>query len=93
MSRHSAAWPGRYESIHSADTLRIDVTLSGNSLHAYTHTGKRAFQLLPGAPHIYFDANPNQTVVFGRDSTAADRPAKAMRLGLPPNARRAVRKP
>jgi CubicO group peptidase (beta-lactamase class C family) len=84
---------GRYESIGPADTLRVDVTVSGSTLHAYTHAGKRAFQLLPNTPETYFDANSNQTVVFERDSTVAGRPVKAMRLGLAPNARRAIRTP
>jgi hypothetical protein len=84
---------GRYESIGPADTLRIDVTFSGNAIHAYSHTARRSFQLLPAAPDTYFDVNSNQTVVFERDNAAAGSPVQAMRLGLAPNARRAIRMP
>ena len=84
---------GRYESAGMADTLRFDVTMSGSSLHAYAHAGKRSYQLFPAGPDTFFDANSNQTFVFERDSSATGQPVKAMRLGAPPNARKALRVP
>ncbi len=86
------AFTGRYESAGFPDTLRFDVSVVRGVLQVYGHAGKRSFALVPAAPETFFDANNNLTMVFERDS-AAGRPARALRVGAGPNARRAVRVP
>jgi CubicO group peptidase (beta-lactamase class C family) len=80
---------GRYESPGLLDTLRFDVALSGGALQVYGHAGKRQFQLFHAGEDRFFDANAGTTFAFERDSTSASGPARVMRIGLGPNARRA----
>ena len=84
---------GRYEAPGPRDTLRFDVTWSRGALQAYGHGGKRQYQLFPTGPDTFFEADGGNTFVFERDTTAAGRPGRVMRIGPGPNARVAQRVP
>jgi CubicO group peptidase (beta-lactamase class C family) len=85
---------GRYRAIspNGRDTVSIEVTMANGILTLAQPSTRRVAQLWPLGNDQFYEVHSNATFIFQREGDASSR-AKALQLGLAPNAPVAVRVP